>query len=325
MEPLEANVTGEALIDGIQNQRMLESSLEREAAIYNEKQRAALAGHMTWQTEITPTMRKTLVNWLVEVHFKFRFREPSLALTIQLLDRFMSMDVVTRRRYQTVGVTAFMLGVKFEERHNPSLGDLSYITDYSSSRQQILDMEKEMLNAVNYDLVHPKPTDFMTRLLHASGLEKPAQNHLPKGEYTAVQATVHFFLDVIALDQQFLGMRPSLLCAAAISCALTVAGRPAWNRKLGFYAQCTKEEVTFLADCVLASAKLSVMASNCLTLKYQAPRMGGKKATNVPGVFDKLKTFLANHSAPAKTPKPLTQGSNAPAPAAPGPVTYALV
>jgi hypothetical protein len=177
MEPLEANVTGEALIDGIQNQGMLESSLEREAAIYNEKQRAALAGHMTWQTEITPTMRKTLVNWLVEVHFKFRFREPSLALTIQLLDRFMSMDVVTRRRYQTVGVTAFMLGVKFEERHNPSLGDLSYITDYSSSRQQILDMEKEMLNAVNYDLVHPKPTDFMTRLLHASGLEKPARVH----------------------------------------------------------------------------------------------------------------------------------------------------
>ena len=30
-----------------------------------------------------------------------------------------------------------MLGVKFEERHNPSLGDLSYITDYSSSRQQV--------------------------------------------------------------------------------------------------------------------------------------------------------------------------------------------
>jgi len=30
-------------------------------------------------------MRKTLVNWLIEVHFKFRFREPCLHLTIQVV------------------------------------------------------------------------------------------------------------------------------------------------------------------------------------------------------------------------------------------------
>jgi len=30
-----------------------------------------------------------------------------------------------------------MLGCKYEERHNPNLGDLSYITDYSSSRQDV--------------------------------------------------------------------------------------------------------------------------------------------------------------------------------------------
>ena len=87
--------------------------------------------------QITSEMRKTLVNWLIEVHFKFRFREPCLHLTIQLLDRYLAANVVTRRKYQTVGVTAFMLGCKYEERHNPNLGDLSYITDYSSSRQDV--------------------------------------------------------------------------------------------------------------------------------------------------------------------------------------------
>jgi hypothetical protein len=30
-----------------------------------------------------------------------------------------------------------MLGVRFEEQHNPSLEDLSYITDYTTSRQQV--------------------------------------------------------------------------------------------------------------------------------------------------------------------------------------------
>ena len=61
-------------------------------------------------------------------------------LTLQLLDRYLSTNVVSRRKYQTVGVTAFMLGCKYEERHNPNLGDLSYITDYSSSRQDIIDI-----------------------------------------------------------------------------------------------------------------------------------------------------------------------------------------
>ena len=54
-------------------------------------------------------------------------------LTLQLLDRYLSTNVMTRRKYQTVGVTAFMLGCKYDERHN-------YITDYSSSRQDIIDI-----------------------------------------------------------------------------------------------------------------------------------------------------------------------------------------
>jgi hypothetical protein len=50
-----------------------------------------------------------------------------------------TVAVVTRRKYQTVGVTAFMLGCKYEERHNPNLMDLSYITDYSSTKQDVSD------------------------------------------------------------------------------------------------------------------------------------------------------------------------------------------
>ena len=45
-------------------------------------------------------------------------------------------------RYQTVGVTSFMLGCKLEERISPQVGDLVYITDYSSSREDIVEMEK---------------------------------------------------------------------------------------------------------------------------------------------------------------------------------------
>ncbi|MGB1607339.1 MAG: hypothetical protein ACPIOQ_82190 [Promethearchaeia archaeon] len=79
-------------------------------------------------------MRKTLVNWLVEVHFKFRFREPCLHLTLQLSDRYLSRRLRAGLEIeQHKGVIAIQLGCKCEERHNPNLGDLSCITDCSTS------------------------------------------------------------------------------------------------------------------------------------------------------------------------------------------------
>ena len=51
-------------------------------------------------------MRAILIDWLVEVHLKFKLMPETLFLTHNLIDRFLSKKVVTRKNLQLVGVTA---------------------------------------------------------------------------------------------------------------------------------------------------------------------------------------------------------------------------
>jgi len=222
------------------------------------------------EQQITPEMRRTLVNWLVEVHFKFRFREPCLHLTIQLLDRYLAGNAVTRRKYQTVGVTAFMLGCKYEERHNPNLGDLSYITDYSSSRGDIIEMEKEMLQRLNFDMKHPKPTDFLERFSKAARLESTNRNNQ---QYTQSYSITLYFIDLVFLDETLPHTRPSLVAAASIMATLRVLGRSDWSAHLAHYTTYSREEVAVLADKLVANGRAS--QATALTLKYTSRRLGG--------------------------------------------------
>jgi cyclin B len=52
-------------------------------------------------------MRTILINWLVEVHRKFRLRSETLFLTANVLDRFLEKKAVSRSKLQLVGVGKF--------------------------------------------------------------------------------------------------------------------------------------------------------------------------------------------------------------------------
>lgn len=48
-------------------------------------------------------MRAILIDWLVEVHLKFKLMPETLFLTVNLIDRFLALKPVTRRNLQLVG------------------------------------------------------------------------------------------------------------------------------------------------------------------------------------------------------------------------------
>ena len=83
------------------------------------------------QPHINETMRCILVDWLVEVHYKFKLFPETLYLTVNLLDRFLSKskESITKRDLQLVGVTALLISSKYEEMYIPELRDLTYICD----------------------------------------------------------------------------------------------------------------------------------------------------------------------------------------------------
>jgi G2/mitotic-specific cyclin-B, other len=92
---------------------------------------------MESQLHINERMRAILVDWLVEVHLKFKLVPETLYLTINLIDRYLERKEVSRPKLQLVGVTCLLIASKYEEIYPPELRDLVYICDRAYAKPDV--------------------------------------------------------------------------------------------------------------------------------------------------------------------------------------------
>ena len=77
--------------------------------------------YMDLQPDINAKMRSILVDWLIEVHRKFDLMPETLYLTMNIVDRFLSVKVVPRKELQLVGISAMLIACKYEEIWAPEV------------------------------------------------------------------------------------------------------------------------------------------------------------------------------------------------------------
>ncbi|CAI5969436.1 unnamed protein product [Closterium sp. NIES-65] len=123
-------------------------------ALYRRMERETMAAesYMSQQADINDKMRAILLDWLIEVHLKFKLMPETLFLTANLIDRYLSLAPVRRRNLQLVGVTAMLIASKYEEIWAPEVRDFVYISDNAYSRAEVIALEKDMLNALRFQL-----------------------------------------------------------------------------------------------------------------------------------------------------------------------------
>lgn len=77
---------------------------------------------MVSQPNINAKMRTILVDWLIEVHNRFELMPETLYLTINIMDRYLSMKKsVSRRELQLVGIGSMLIACKYEEIWAPQV------------------------------------------------------------------------------------------------------------------------------------------------------------------------------------------------------------
>jgi hypothetical protein len=271
LEPLEAGCTEPQMVLGHQSQKRLEQALALEEEVWTAAHIAKLAEYLKRQKEITAEMRHTLVNWLIEVHFKFQCcKQSSLYFSIKLVDLFLANNEVPHQIFQNVGVSAFLLACKCEEKFWPNTGDLSFITDYSSSVEQITEMERKILEQFKDNTKHPNPETYLCRFAEAAKLNFTNDNGI---EYSTPYSMALYFIDAALLDATLVTTHPSLVAAAAIMCTLRVLGRSDWNKHLDYYTRYTRETVAELADRLIANGRASTPSA--IEHKYTSQRLGG--------------------------------------------------
>ncbi|GAB4850546.1 G2/mitotic-specific cyclin S13-6, variant 2 [Ancistrocladus abbreviatus] len=96
--------------------------------------------YMGMQPDINERMRSILVDWLIEVHHKFELRPETLYLTINIIDRFLSLITVPRKELQLVGISSMLIASKYEEIWAPQVNDFVCISDRAYVSEQMENM-----------------------------------------------------------------------------------------------------------------------------------------------------------------------------------------
>ncbi|GFP91141.1 g2/mitotic-specific cyclin s13-6 [Phtheirospermum japonicum] len=222
--------------------------------------------YMGSQKDINYKMRAILVDWLIEVHKKFELMPESLYLTVNIVDRFLSVKTVPRRELQLVGISSMLIACKYEEIWAPEVSDFIAISDNAYVREQVLLMEKAILGNLEWYLTVPTPYVFLVRYIKAS---IPADKEMENMTFFYAELGLTNYSTVINYS-------PSMLSASAVYAArCTLIRSPLWTETL-------KHHTGYSEDQLMECAKLLVgfhsgVAENKLkavSRKYSNPERG---------------------------------------------------
>ena len=164
-------------------------------------------GYMEMQSDINEQMRAILIDWLVEVHYRFRLKSETLFQTVWIIDTYLSMVQITRAKLQLLGIASLLISCKSQEIYYPQLNEFIDITDGAYVKQELIDMEKKVLKLLNFNIIAPTPNDFYNIITKAFCFD---QKQFYLGKY---------FLESSLIDYRMIKYSSSVI---GVSCAYIV-------------------------------------------------------------------------------------------------------
>ena len=154
-----------------------------------------------------------------------------------------------------------LLASKYEEIWAPEVRDFVYISDKAYTREQILDMEKQMLNTLGFHLTVPTPYQFMSRFYKAAGADKQ------------FQLLASFIVESSLPDYSMLKYPASLLAASAVYVAMKTLGKGSWNEVMEAHTRYTEADIKPCANAMARLQRKSATASlSAVHKKYSNPK-----------------------------------------------------
>lgn len=189
-------------------------------------------GYMKSQPDINDRMRGILIDWLIEVHLKFKLVPETLYLTVNLIDRYIEIEKVKRDKLQLVGVTAMLIACKYEEIYPPEVKDFVYITDNAYSNKEIMDMEYKMLKKFEFNVTVISSYRFIERFTKLSQ------------DNESTFFLTQYMLELALIEYKMIKYRPSMLASGALYLAHKIMGKAdAWPLKVEQYSGLKEKDV----------------------------------------------------------------------------------
>ncbi|KAI3927457.1 hypothetical protein MKW92_044447 [Papaver armeniacum] len=180
--------------------------------------------YMHMQSEIDVTMRMELVDFLVATHDVLNLPPEALYLAVHIVDRYLSINLVSKNELLLVGFSALVIAGKYEDDFVPPLEKYVALADGEFSKRQISAIENSILEKLGWTLTVPTAYHFLVRFIKAAVADKELENMV-------------FYLAELGLMQYaMLQYSTSMFAASSVyaaKCALKKT--PLWNETLTNY------------------------------------------------------------------------------------------
>jgi hypothetical protein len=193
----------------------------------------------------------------------------TLFLTINIIDRYLEHKQVRRNKLQLVGVGALHVAAKYEEIYAPELRDLVYITDRAYSKEEIIAMQSDIINTLQFQLTIPTVHTFLCRFLKAAHADR-----------TMVQLAC-FLAERSLQEYSSLKFLPSVIAATAVLIARKSLRRHPWSPTLLKYTNYDEPDLEACAEEMRSYLSNSASQQQAVYRKYSSPRFGGVSTTTL--------------------------------------------
>ena len=192
--------------------------------------------YMDGQPDLTWRMRSTLVDWLVGIHWQYKWQAETLLLAVNILDRYLSKKQVDKTKLQLVGATAMLIACKYEQIYTPYIEDFNYLCEEMYTKQQFIDMERNILVTLDFKLGQPSAMTYLRRISKAENYD------------IATRTIAKYLVESTILSEKFIAFKPSQIAAASILAARRMRNSGPWDATMEYYSNYNEDVLAPIVD-----------------------------------------------------------------------------
>uniref|UniRef100_A0A182Q5L7 Uncharacterized protein n=1 Tax=Anopheles farauti TaxID=69004 RepID=A0A182Q5L7_9DIPT len=163
-----------------------------------------------FQKEITPTMRKIVTTWMMEVCDEQKCEEQTFPLAVNFFDRFLCVLQIDRFHLQLLGCCALLLASKIRQCQPFTVDVLSAYTEHAVSAEQIKSWELLLISKLEWNINAVTAYDYVDHILERAKWGS---------DDSRLREHVHTLIHVCNTESTFLQVEPSLLAVSCIASA----------------------------------------------------------------------------------------------------------
>ena len=194
------------------------------------------------QKSVKPWMRIQVVQWMLDVCQEQRSEQEVFPLAINLLDRYLSLENITCTHLQLLGAASLFIASKLKNTNPMTAENLVEYTDNGIHLQDLLQMEFNMMCALDWDISAITPHDFLQQILSRLPLE-------PEEEYIIMRHSQSLIAISYATEFHFALYPPSMIAAACVGAAANSLHDREWVQSVHLLDK-LQEITTIRSDCL---------------------------------------------------------------------------